>query len=57
MELANVQIGRVVVMFGKYESNSVSESGSRRKIFESCPVHPSGVSKLNKQDMGKVMEQ
>lgn len=34
----------------------MAESGSRRKLFASCPVDPSGALKFIKQYMEKVME-
>lgn len=40
----------------KWESSTVAENGSRRNLFASCPVDPSGALKFIKQDMDKVME-
>lgn len=40
----------------KSESSTVAESGSRRKLFASRLVDPSGALKFIKQDMDKVME-
>lgn len=56
MALTSMWMRVVNVMFEKMGTKHCGRKCSRRKLFASCHVDPSGALKFIKQDMDKVMQ-